>query len=144
MSILIYFKLKELLDKEDLMQADLHRLTGIRPSTIAKICNNSIKELPVGVLEKICDTLDCQPADLIENISADDLEGKRKVMRLEYSVPASTKRERQKLVGDAVAISTLDAPEPSTATKKLLDQFIDGNVTPDEMLKRTVQRYTQS
>lgn len=144
MSILIYFKLKELLDKEDLKPADLHRLTGIRPSTIAAICNNSIKELPVGVLEKICDTLDCQPADFIENISADDLEGKRKVMRLEYSVPAATKKERQKLVEDAVAISTLDAPEPSASTKKLLDQFIDGNVTPDEMLKRTIQRYTQS
>ena len=41
-------------------------ITGIRPSTVSAICTGSIKEIPVGVLNKICAALNCQPGDLME------------------------------------------------------------------------------
>ena len=47
-------------------QKELAEKTGIRPPTISAICNNTIKELPVGVIEKICQVLECQPGDIME------------------------------------------------------------------------------
>ena len=34
--------------------------------SVSAICVGSVKHLPVDALEKICDVLDCQPADLME------------------------------------------------------------------------------
>ena len=45
---------------------ELAERTGIRPPTVSAICVGSVKHLPVDALEKICDVLDCQPADLME------------------------------------------------------------------------------
>lgn len=60
------FKLKVLLAERSMTQKKLAELTGIRPPTISAICNGTIKELPVGVLEKICCTLNCTVEDLVE------------------------------------------------------------------------------
>ncbi len=62
----VKFKLKVLLAMHDMTQKDLAEKTGIRPPTISAICTNTIKQIPIGVIEKICDALDCQPCDLIE------------------------------------------------------------------------------
>ena len=64
----IKFKLKILLAMREMTQKQLSELTGIRPPTISAICTNSIKELPVGVIEKICHALNCQPGDIMEYI----------------------------------------------------------------------------
>lgn len=53
----------------DMNQRMLSEATGIRPPTISAICNNSIREIPVSVLDKICTVLECQPGDIIEHIS---------------------------------------------------------------------------
>ena len=53
----------------DMNQRMLSEATGIRPPTISAICNNSIREIPVSVLDKICAVLECQPGDIIEHIS---------------------------------------------------------------------------
>ena len=62
------FKLKVLLSMLGMTQKKLAELTGIRPPTISAICTNSIKELPVGVIERICHALDCQPGDIMEYV----------------------------------------------------------------------------
>ena len=63
---MIKFKLKVLLAMNDMNQKELAEKTGIRAPTISAICTNSIKEMPVGVLDKICTVLNCQPGELME------------------------------------------------------------------------------
>ena len=60
------FKLKVLLAEQSMTQKRLAELTGVRPPTISAICNGTIKELPVGVLEKICAALNCAVDDIVE------------------------------------------------------------------------------
>lgn len=62
----VQFKLKRLLALKEKSQKWLAEETGIRPPTISAICTNTIRELPVTVIEKICKALDCQPGDFIE------------------------------------------------------------------------------
>ena len=65
---MIKFKVKVLLAMNDMTQKQLAEKTGIRPPTVSAICTGSIKELPVGVLNKMCAVLKCQPGDLMEYI----------------------------------------------------------------------------
>jgi putative transcriptional regulator len=64
----IKFHLKKILAINEMTQKELSVRTGIRPPTISAICNNSVKHIPVDVLEKICHCLNCQPGDIIEYI----------------------------------------------------------------------------
>ena len=64
--IVIKFKVKVMLAMRGMTQKELAERTGIRPPTVSAICVGSVKHLPVDALEKICDVLDCQPADLME------------------------------------------------------------------------------
>lgn len=66
--IVIKFKVKVMLAIREMTQKDLAERTGIRPPTISAICNNSAKHLPIDVLDKMCEVLDCQPADLMEYV----------------------------------------------------------------------------
>ena len=68
---MIKFKVKVLLAMREMTQKELAEKTGIRPPTISAICTGTIKHLPVDVLDKICDVLDCQPADLIEYVKGE-------------------------------------------------------------------------
>ena len=63
---MIKFKVKVMLAMRDMTQKELAERTGIRPPTASAICTGSVKHLPVEALDKICDVLDCQPADLME------------------------------------------------------------------------------
>ena len=64
----ITFKLKVLLAVRGMTQRHLAEITGIRPPTISAICNGTIKELPTGVIERICSALSCQPGDIMEYV----------------------------------------------------------------------------
>lgn len=64
----IKFKLKVVLAIHEMTQKQLAEITGIRPPTISAICTNSVKQIPVTVIDKICEALDCQPNDWIEHI----------------------------------------------------------------------------
>lgn len=63
---MIKFTVKVMLAKREMTQKELAERTGIRAPTISAICTNTIKHLPVDALDKICDVLDCEPADIIE------------------------------------------------------------------------------
>ena len=69
---MIKFKVKVMLAMREMTQKELAEKTGIRPPTISAICLGTIKHLPVEALEKICNVLDCQPADLIEYVKDAD------------------------------------------------------------------------
>lgn len=65
---MIKFKVKVMLAMRDMTQKELAEKTGIRPPTVSAICTGAVKHLPVDALDKICDVLDCQPADLMEHM----------------------------------------------------------------------------
>lgn len=65
---MIEFTVKVMLARRKMTQKKLAEVTGIRPTTISKLCLGTISRVPVDVLDKVCTALDCQPADLIEYI----------------------------------------------------------------------------
>lgn len=62
-------------------------------------------------------------------------------MAKDYSVQGTTKLQREKYVNDALAISTLDAPEPSAETLALIREYVDGKREIDDILEQTIKRY---
>lgn len=44
----------------------LSKETGIAASTISNLCNNKTSGIRFSVLDKICDTLDCEISDVLE------------------------------------------------------------------------------
>lgn len=66
---MIKFKVKKMLAMQEMTQKELAEKTGIRPPTVSAICLGTVKHLPIEALEKICEVLNCQPADLMEYIS---------------------------------------------------------------------------
>jgi putative transcriptional regulator len=140
---LIIFTLKNLLDERGMTQTELARKAGIRDATMSGIINNTIKEVSVVNMDKICDVLDCIPGDFIERIPVDNLDRRRELIGGKYHVPTTTKEERIKMVNDALALSTLDAPEPTRFTKQLADQFIEGNLSDGDMLKAAIEKYQE-
>ena len=62
-------------------------------------------------------------------------------MAKDYSVQGTTKLQREKLMNDAIALSTLDALEPSEETISLMREYVDGKREIDEVLKMTIERY---
>ncbi|EJW14210.1 helix-turn-helix transcriptional regulator [Paenibacillus alvei] len=68
---MIKFDLKVMLAKREMTQKELAEKTGIRPPTISAFAVGTIKHIPVDVLDKICDALECQPADLMRHVPDD-------------------------------------------------------------------------
>ena len=63
---------KALRKERGMTQKELAEKTGIRPPTISAICTGTIKHLPVDVLDRICDVLNCQPGDIVEYIRTEE------------------------------------------------------------------------
>ena len=62
-------------------------------------------------------------------------------MGKDYSIQGTTKLQREKYVNDALALSTLDAPEPSAETMSLMREYVDGKREIADVLKQTIDRY---
>lgn len=69
---MITLKLKKMVATREMTQAELVEKTGIRQPTISAIYNNKCKHLPIGVIDKICTVLNCQPSDWIIFTPDDD------------------------------------------------------------------------
>lgn len=54
------------LGERRLTQADLSRMTGIRPNTISELYNEIATRVSLDHLDLICEALDCKLIDLIE------------------------------------------------------------------------------
>lgn len=68
---MIKFRVKVMLALREMTQKQLAERTSIRPPTISAICLGTIKHLPIEALDKICEVLDCQPADIMEYVKDD-------------------------------------------------------------------------
>jgi len=58
--------LSTLLGKQRLSQADLARMTGIRPNTISDLYNEMATRVSLDHLDLICEALNCGLTDLLE------------------------------------------------------------------------------
>ncbi len=58
-----------------------------------------------------------------------------------YTIKETTKVIREKIVNDALAISTLDASKPTKETMDLVQEYIDGQKEISEILEATIKRY---
>ncbi len=54
------------LGERRLTQADLARMTGIRPNTISELYNEVATRVSLDHLDLICEALECQLTDLIQ------------------------------------------------------------------------------
>lgn len=62
---MIKINLRKLLSDRGMTQSELAAKTGIRPSTVCAVYNNSCAFLKLEHIEKICSVLDCEIADFI-------------------------------------------------------------------------------
>ena len=65
------------------------------------------------------------------------------MLSLHFLIKNSTKEERQKLINDALVISTLDAKAPLEEDMLLFQKYIDGEMELDEIHKLIIEKYTE-
>lgn len=65
------------------------------------------------------------------------------MMKQKYLIKDTTKEERQESVKGALAISTLDCKEPIPEDMELFKKYIDGEIDPDEITKRLIEKYKE-
>ena len=63
---MIIIKLRSLLERKNMTQAELAKLTGIRPSTICDLCNNNTEFIKIDFLNRILEVLKCDLKDVLE------------------------------------------------------------------------------
>lgn len=63
---LSYKKLWKLLIDRDMTRADLRRVTGISPTTLAKMTKG--EGVGSGIYERICSALDCNVGEIVDYI----------------------------------------------------------------------------
>jgi len=54
-------------------QKQLWEAAKVRPPTISAMCTGTAKQIPVDVLDRICNVLHCQPGDLLEHVPEGDV-----------------------------------------------------------------------
>ena len=64
--------LKETLEKQGKSQYWLAKETGLAQSTLSNLCANKTSKIDFLVLQKICNTLDCDITDIISIKESDD------------------------------------------------------------------------
>ena len=62
-------------------------------------------------------------------------------MARDYSVQGTTKLQREKYIIEALALSALDAPEPSEEAMVLMREYIDGKCELSDARRRMIERY---
>lgn len=62
---MIRITLSEVLGRRRLTQADLARMTGIRPTTINELYHEIATRINIEHLDRICEALDCDLPDIM-------------------------------------------------------------------------------
>lgn len=65
---MVKLNLHRILQERGISQAELSRMTGIRPSTVCDLCNNNADFIKVENLDKICSVLKCDVSDIVKFI----------------------------------------------------------------------------
>lgn len=68
----IRINLDVVLAKEKMSVTELSERVGITMANISILKNGKAKAIRFTTLDKICETLDCQPGDILEYIKDDD------------------------------------------------------------------------
>lgn len=63
---IMYFKLFDLLNRQDKKKTDLIKLAGISSPTLAKLSKGD--SVTTDIINRICAALNCQPADIMEYV----------------------------------------------------------------------------
>lgn len=69
----------------DMTQKELQLKTGIRPSTLSALENSTAKTISVEQIDKLCEVLHCQPADLMTFIPNDFKPDMEKMLQSIYA-----------------------------------------------------------
>ena len=62
---MIHIALRTLLERRNMTQSELAKLTGIRPSTICDLCNNNADFIKLDYLNRIITALKCGLNDVL-------------------------------------------------------------------------------
>ena len=62
-------------------------------------------------------------------------------MAKDFSLKGTTKLQREKYADEALALSSLGAPEPSAEAMALLQEYIDGKCELADVQKRVIEMY---
>lgn len=113
---MIKSRLRILLTEKGLTQRKLSELTGVRPATITGIVNNSIKQIPVDSVSKICKALNCDVGDLFyyepEQITTPKVNASDQVkhpVSFSMDTPENNESDSQRDVPKSTEQSTQDA-----------------------------------
>ena len=63
----IIFNIDVMLAKRKMSVTELSQRVGITMANISILKNGKARAIKVGTLEKLCEALDCQPGDLLED-----------------------------------------------------------------------------
>ena len=75
---MIKIHLSRLLGERRMSQAELARLTGIRPNTIGELYHEFAERVTLEHLDRICEVLNCELSDLIVRVpNPDPPEGRK-------------------------------------------------------------------
>lgn len=73
---MISIKLRSVLERKGISQAELARMTGIRAATICDLYNNNADFIRLDYLDKICDVLGCGIDDvLVKIVTSESING---------------------------------------------------------------------
>lgn len=92
--MIVYYKLNELLEKNNMKRADLQKELKIAPATIAHFAKNEYVAL--SVIDRICTYFKCQPGDIMEWIDEDE-EKKLEIQRQIDVLQAQQKKLEEQL-----------------------------------------------
>lgn len=107
--MIVYTKLWLLLEKRGMKRTDLKKV--ISSATLAKLGKN--EAISSTVIEKICTYLNCQPGDIMENVTQEDMEKAGQIMNekmvemikmLEVATGMSTEAMMESFVKEAPAL----------------------------------------
>lgn len=62
---MITIQLRAILERRNMTQAELAKITGIRPSTICDLCNNNATFIKIEHIERILIALKCRLSDIL-------------------------------------------------------------------------------
>lgn len=65
---MITIKLRSILERKNMTQAELAKLAGIRPSTICDLCNNNADFIKLDYLNRILTVLKCDLNEVLEYV----------------------------------------------------------------------------
>lgn len=64
-------------------------------------------------------------------------------MKKEYSISKTTKEQRKNYVAGALAITSLDSPEPTPEDRKILNQYVEGEAELSEITQKIIDKYKE-